>query len=36
MESIGTDALNEYMKRHRLSEAELAVFNALVAKNVDM
>lgn len=36
MESIGTDALNEYVKRHRLSEAELAIFNALLAKNVDM
>ena len=35
MESIGTEAMNEYMKRHKLSEAELAVFNALLAKNAD-
>lgn len=32
MESIGTNAMNEYMKKHRMSDAEMAVFNALLAK----
>ncbi len=32
MESIGTDAMNEYMKKHRMSDAEAAVFRALLDK----
>lgn len=35
MESIGSAAMNEYMKRHKLSEAEAAVFRALLAKHED-
>lgn len=33
MEKIGTAAMNEYVSRHRLSEAELAVFEALRARD---
>ena len=36
MESIGSEAMNEYIKKHKLPETEQAVFNALMAKNVDM
>lgn len=36
MESVGSEAMNEYIKKHKLSENEQAVFNALMAKNVDM
>lgn len=36
MENIGTAAMNEYMRRHRLSGIEQAVFEALCAKAVDM
>lgn len=32
MESIGTDAMNEYMKKHRMSDVEAAVFRALLDK----
>lgn len=32
MESIGSDAMNEYMKKHRMSDAEAAVFKALLVK----
>jgi len=32
MENIGTVAMNEYMKRHKLNEAEQAVFEALKAR----
>lgn len=32
MEKIGTAALNEYIKRHKLNEAEKAVFDALGAR----
>lgn len=35
MESIGNDAMNEYIKKHKLSEVESTVFNALIAKNID-
>lgn len=36
MENIGTDAMNEYIKKHKLSEAESAVFNALIAKDIGL
>lgn len=36
MESVGSEAMNEYIKKHKLLETEQAVFNALMAKNVDM
>lgn len=36
MESVGSEAMNEYIKKHKLQETEQAVFNALMAKNVDM
>lgn len=32
MENIGTAAMHEYMKRHKLNEAEQAVFEALRAR----
>ena len=32
MENIGTAAINEYIRRHRLNEAEQAVFEALEAR----
>ena len=32
MENIGTAAMNEYMKRHKLTGAEMAVFEALMAR----
>ncbi|HBI61377.1 MAG TPA: hypothetical protein DDY31_09225 [Lachnospiraceae bacterium] len=32
MENIGTAAMHEYMKRHKLNEAEQAVFEALKAR----
>lgn len=32
MESIGTEAMNEYLKKHRMSDAETAVLKALLAK----
>ena len=35
MENIGCMAMNEYIKRHRLDGTELAVFEALKAKNED-
>lgn len=35
MENIGTAALNEYMRRHRLSGIEQAVFEALCTKAAD-
>lgn len=35
MESIGADAMNEYMNRHRMSDTEAAVFKALLAKYAD-
>lgn len=36
MEEVGTDCMNEYMRRHRLSGIEQAVFEALCAKAADM
>lgn len=33
MEEIGNDAMDFYMERHKLTEAERTVFNALLAKN---
>lgn len=35
MEDIGSDAMNSYIKKHKLMETEQAVFNALIARNVD-
>ena len=35
MEDIGSEALNGYIRKHRLSETEQAVFNALIARSVD-
>lgn len=32
MENIGSTAMNEYIKHHKLSGAELAVFEALMAR----
>lgn len=36
MEDIGSDAMNSYIKKHKLTETEQAVFNALIARSVDM
>lgn len=36
MESVGSEAMSEYIKKHKLSETEQAVYNALMAKNVDI
>ena len=35
MEDIGSDAMNSYIKKHKLTETEQAVFNALIARSVD-
>lgn len=35
MENIGTDAMNEYLKKHKLSETEQIIFNALIDRNAD-
>lgn len=32
MENIGTAAMNEYIKHHKLSGAELAIFEAIMAR----
>lgn len=34
MEDIGSDAMNSYIKKHKLTETEQAVFNALIARSV--
>lgn len=36
MENFGTAAMNEYLDRHKLSGAELAIFEAIKAKNENM
>lgn len=35
MEEVGTEAMNGYIRRHKLSEKEQAVFDALMVRNVD-
>lgn len=35
MEDIGSDAMNGYIRKHKLSETEQAVLNALMARSVD-
>ncbi len=35
MEDIGRDAMNEYLKKHKLSETEQIIFNALIDRNAD-
>lgn len=35
MEEVGTEAMNGYIRRHKLSQKEQAVFDALMVRNVD-
>lgn len=35
MEDIATDAMKEYLKKHKLSETEQIIFNALIDRNAD-
>lgn len=35
IESIGNNAMHEYLKRHRLSDTERVIFDAIKARNAD-
>ena len=36
VESIGNNAMNEYLKKHKLSGAEQVIFDAVKARNADV
>ena len=36
VESIGNNAMNEYLKKHKLSGAERVIFDAVKARNADV
>ena len=36
VESIGNSAMNEYLKKHKLSGAERVIFDAIKARNADV